>query len=462
MSMFHTPDHGNPDHGARHFAPVLAACMTAVLLAGCVTGLARDERGPAKPRVTVGAQAVPMAQVAYPVTATAPPVPIGVAAAEQHAMTALAEALSGSNRELLAKCAVFWGFENARLPTRKEWVFYEDGWQSRGIADFERAEFTAQVLVGPEGDPEAGESTGLDRLHAIVETALTDTSADLHDRDLVLKKAMDRMAEQGTPLPPDWSDGEPETTDARPVLAEILPADTADRLSPETVTKTLIVGQDGQERTMLSYRVPFTEGAYAKLAERYAEAVFRESDGFGIPPSLILAVMETESAFNPRARSPVPAFGLMQLVPTSGGLDAHRFVNGESAPMPSPESLYDPDTNIKLGTAYLKLLDTRYLRSVDHPESRLYGAIAAYNTGAGNVARAFTSTTNISSAASLINQLPPEEVFEHLSEQLPYEETRRYLVKVTEARERYRDWDAVAGHADQVARAIPDTGVRTQ
>ncbi|WP_192499410.1 transglycosylase SLT domain-containing protein [Skermanella pratensis] len=376
-------------------------------------------------------------------------------------MMALADAVAETNHDLMEKCAVFWGFENALLPTRKEWVFYEDDWHSRGVADFEHAEFTAQVLVDAQDDGQ-DETAGMGRLHAIVETALADTPADLAGRDRVMKEAVGRMAEQGMPLPPDWSAGEPEASDTRPVLAEILPADAVERLSPETVTKAPIVGEDGRQRTMLSYRVPFTEGAYAKLAERYAEAVFRESGEFDIPPSLVLAVMETESAFNPRARSPVPAFGLMQLVPTSGGLDAHRFVNGESAPMLSPESLYDPDTNIKLGTAYLKLLDTRYLRAVDHPESRLYSSIAAYNTGAGNVARAFNSTTNISSAASLINRLPPEKVFDHLSEQLPYEETRRYLVKVTGARERYRDWDLVAGHTDQVARAIQDTGVQTQ
>ena len=437
--------------------------MTAALLTGCVTGLAGREGEPLEPRVTAGTRAAPVVQAVYPIAATAPPVPLGPSAEEQRAMAMLAEAVSDMHTEMWGQCAAFWGEENALLPTRKEWVFYEDGWLSRGVSDFEHGEFLAQVLVEPEDEAGAGEAAGLERLRKVVDRALTDTSADLPGRDRVLEKAMGMMEEQGMPLPPDWADAAgPAEPGGRAVLAEILPADTARSLSPETVTRTAVVGEDGRERTMLSYRIPFTEGAYAKLAARYAEAVFRESGEFGIPPSLILAVIETESAFNPRARSHIPAFGLMQLVPTSGGLDAHRFVNGESAPMLNPETLYDVDTNVKLGTAYLKLLDTRYLKDVEHPESRLYSAIAAYNTGAGNVARAFNGTTNIGRAAPLINQLPPEEVFDHLSERLPFEETRRYLVKVTEARRRYRDWDRAAEESETVAQAAVDPDVETR
>ncbi|QQP92212.1 transglycosylase SLT domain-containing protein [Skermanella sp. TT6] len=454
-------NHG-PDQAARRAAPVAAACMAAVLLTGCVTSLVGGEGESAKPHVAVGARALPVARVAYPITATAPPVFLGPAAAERQAMTMLAKAVGETHKEMWEKCASFWGHENALLPSRKEWVFYDDGWLSRGVSDFEHGEFLAQVLVEPEGDPESGEAAGIERLRKVVDMALTDTPADLPGRDRVMKEAMGRMEEQGMPLPPDWAEAGTAPVGAQAVLAGILPADTAGRLSSATVTRTVVVGEDGRERTMLSYRVPFTEGAYAKLAERYAEAVFREAGEFAMPPSLILAVMETESAFNPRARSHIPAFGLMQLVPTSGGLDAHRFVNGESAPMLIPESLYDVDTNVRLGTAYLKLLDTRYLRDVDHPESRLYAAIAAYNTGAGNVARAFNGTTNIGRAAPLINRLPPEEVFDHLSEQLPFEETRRYLVKVTEARRRYLDWDRAAADAQLAARTVEDTDAETR
>jgi len=362
-------------------------------------------------------------------------------------MEMLVGAIAEADQENMAECAALWGTENARLPTRKEWAFYDDTWLSRGLMDFEHAEFTAQVLIDPTDHPETAEAAGIDTLHTIVGQALTDTAADLSKRDRVMEDARQKMAERGTPMAAPKSAHRAD--DNTPVMAEILPADTAARLTPNAVTRTQIVGDDGKRRTMLTYRVPFTEGAYAKLAARYTDTILRESRRFDVPPSLVLAVMETESAFNPRARSAIPAFALMQLVPASAGLDAHRFIKGDAAGAPDPESLYDPDTNIELGTAYLKLLDTRYLRDVEKRESRLYSAIAAYNTGTGNVARAFNNTTNIRTAARIINGLPPSEVFNHLSEQLPFEETRRYLIKVSEARGRYSDWDRVVQTAER-------------
>jgi membrane-bound lytic murein transglycosylase C len=58
--------------------------------------------------------------------------------------------------------------------------------------------------------------------------------------------------------------------------------------------------------------------------------------------------------------------------------------------VPSPEFLYDPANNIKLGAGYLRLLDSNYLSDIVDPQSRHFGMIAAYNTGSGNVARAFS------------------------------------------------------------------------
>ena len=130
----------------------------------------------------------------------------------------------------------------------------------------------------------------------------------------------------------------------------------------------------------------------------------------------------------------------MQLVPTSGGLDAYQYVYGTKRVV-GPEFLFHVGNNIRLGTAYLKILDSRYLKNISNPLSRLYCVIAAYNTGAGNVARAFSGKTNIGSAVRIINDLKPEQVLEQLKKQLPYVETQRYIVKVLSARKNYSVWD---------------------
>src|SRR5207237_7688900 len=85
----------------------------------------------------------------------------------------------------------------------------------------------------------------------------------------------------------------------------------------------------------------------------------------GLRTDLVRAVVQVESAFNPNARSPKGALGLMQLMPAT----ARQF--GVRNP-------FSPVENVRAGVAYLRQLLDRY----DNDE-RL--ALAAYNAGPGAV-----------------------------------------------------------------------------
>ncbi|PCK29873.1 murein transglycosylase domain-containing protein [Pseudoalteromonas piscicida] len=199
----------------------------------------------------------------------------------------------------------------------------------------------------------------------------------------------------------------------------------------ETASNTKKTEQN--ESTVVSeivFQLPKQVDAKSR-AHRYLNQVKSQAQRFDIEPSIIFAVMHTESHFNPMAKSHIPAFGLMQIVPTSAGVDVNRMLYNRDEPMSAPY-LYVTDNNIEAGAAYLNILDKRYLSKIQDPLSRKYCMIAAYNTGAGNVARVFNTddSRSITKASKIINSLSPENVLSALDQGLPYNETKHYLDKV--------------------------------
>jgi membrane-bound lytic murein transglycosylase C len=168
--------------------------------------------------------------------------------------------------------------------------------------------------------------------------------------------------------------------------------------------------------------------------------VIAEATKRRVPQALVWSVMDAESSFRPRARSHASAIGLMQLVPSSGGREAYRFVYGEDR-IPSVYQLQDPEINIALGVGYLHLLLHRDFRSVRDATSRLYCTIAGYHTGPGNVARAFTGRGNVGEAINRINQMTSHRVKRTLLQHLPHRSTRTYLRTVLRNLEAYQGDD---------------------
>ncbi|MGE4396946.1 MAG: transglycosylase SLT domain-containing protein [Sulfurimonas sp.] len=185
-----------------------------------------------------------------------------------------------------------------------------------------------------------------------------------------------------------------------------------------------------KDARVYTLNVSMPSDAMLKRSKIYYEEVKRQSLIQNIPMPLIFAVIHSESSFNPMARSHIPAYGLMQIVPKTAGIDSYLFLYNEKK-LVSGTYLYNSKNNITMGSAYLHILYYKYLSKIKDPQSRLYCAIAAYNTGAGNVARTFTGTNDTTRAALVINRMSPDEVYEKLINDLKYNETREYLKKVS-------------------------------
>lgn len=213
-----------------------------------------------------------------------------------------------------------------------------------------------------------------------------------------------------------------EQESAKP--AEIEPKQTAQAAPKPTTTP--------KPMKVVSYTIKLPEGSLKKRAEQYRPMAETESKQFDVNPALVMAIMHSESSFRPDATSHVPAYGLMQVVPSSAGYDVNRTIRNIDAPMEADE-LYQPPVNVETGTAYLHILNDKYLSAIKDDKSRTFCTIAAYNTGAGNVARAFNPdhSTNIRQAADIINSMSSDEVYQHLIDNLPYDETKNYLKKVS-------------------------------
>lgn len=131
---------------------------------------------------------------------------------------------------------------------------------------------------------------------------------------------------------------------------------------------------------------------------------------FAVPPALVLAVVEAESNFKPKARSPAGAVGLMQLMP-----DTFYYLRDEVLfEHLSDEAILDPKTNLRYGTCYLRYLSRRF------GDWRV--ALAAYNAGEGRVA-AWLQDPRYGDGKALLH--------------IPFSETENYLAVTLKAYRRY-------------------------
>lgn len=115
---------------------------------------------------------------------------------------------------------------------------------------------------------------------------------------------------------------------------------------------------------------------YKDRVPKLVQTIITESKQFEFDPVFILAVIQTESSFNPRRVGSSGEIGLMQVLPTTAEWIARKY----DIPWKGPQSLYDPSTNVRIGIRYFALLREQF-------DGRAYHYLPAYNMGAKNMRR---------------------------------------------------------------------------
>lgn len=186
--------------------------------------------------------------------------------------------------------------------------------------------------------------------------------------------------------------------------------------------KALIRGVDGREDILLfskklqdigefkssisvATRLPYNEETHDLVYPvAYWDVIEKTGKRFGVDPFYILSIAREESRLDPEARSIAGAVGLMQLMPDTATMVSRSL----KRPVSDNEEFYDIETNIVLGSYYLKTLQNRF--------GSLILATAAYNAGGRAVERWLTEM--------------PSSASDEFVEEIPFPETQNYVKKV--------------------------------
>ena len=156
------------------------------------------------------------------------------------------------------------------------------------------------------------------------------------------------------------------------------------------------------------------------------ETIKTESAKNNLDPYLVASLIRQESEFDPSVVSYANAYGLMQLLPSTGKTLARE----EGISHFETFQLLDPEMNIRLGTRYLRQMLDKFGGVQEY-------ALAAYNAGDGRV-------VDWQSAG-------PYNGIDEFVESIPFTQTREYVEAISRNEETYRAIDAVAGSQTKTA-----------
>lgn len=314
-------------------------------------------------------------------------------------------------------------------PSRSDYVEYRDDFHSRVHVDFENGSVETSVLVDSLNSTSATAQAAAEVKRLVASTVVTPGTEQPY---VEADKTEDA---EGPPL----LEEQVTTADGQQVTPALADQFAEELVKQVGVTVDTVVSSDGRRRIKLTTVYKLVPDHLKKRAARFVDLAKQYSDRYDLDIRLVMAIMHTESYFNPRATSRIPAFGLMQIVPGTAGRDAYKYVYGEDKLL-TEAYLYTPVNNIELGCAYLRVVRDRYLKGVREDQLAYPCMIASYNGGIGTLCKALTGEKKLSGVPGVVNSLSFDHLVQDLQKKLPHKETRDYLARVLERMALYDEW----------------------
>lgn len=306
------------------------------------------------------------------------------------------------------------------IPDKVKWVEYSTDLKRRTIVDFEKNRIIVQIKTNK------GENDRVivkEQLKKIVDETVADAFNNSKPLVNIEKKGKSEL-----------SSSVDSNLAKMKVVGDIIPNNNLEKIIEQGRFQTVSDKKGGKISTF-TLQIKVTD---REKALKFKSIVDNYSKKYNLEPSLVYAIIHTESYFNPMATSPAPAYGLMQIMPSNAGKDAARVLFGSPLIL-LPSFLYNPENNVNVGTTYFHLLKEEYTKGIKDEKSRFYIAIVGYNIGLRNVYRVFSPDGNPKNAFNEINRLSSDEVYAKITKDLQQRSGVEYLLKILERMKIYND-----------------------
>ena len=309
-------------------------------------------------------------------------------------------------------------FPSVEITNKNLWVQYKNKYTQKMILDFANSKLIFQVVAFSEKHAQTQILKLYDDLYAFdIQKAFYN---DLFERKIT--KNLDKVLE----LP----------NEGQKLLSDMITKEEYQRIREQLILKTF---KKVKYNDKLVYRVKINlPNTYnIQKAKLYKDYILAQSDKLNIEASLIYAIIDVNSGFNPLSKSPSPSFGLMQITPSKIGLVSYKQLTGYTKYL-SSSYLFNTKNNIELGTTYLKILFYEELKDINNFKARWYCTIVGYKVGSTNLAKAFIKNGNINDAIKVMNTMSSDQVYKRLMKKLPKAQTRKYFFKVNNLIKHYQ------------------------